>query len=62
MGKTKGVPQRVESDATPHCPVGSVLSGIPLVVTLGGDRVVDIDTEHVEKGGSDEAKEIKGNP
>ena len=28
------VSQRVEVDATPHCPVGSV---IPSVVTLGGD-------------------------
>jgi len=50
--KTKSeVSQRVEVDGTPHCPVGSVLSEIPLVVTPGGDRVADIDTEHVEKDG-----------
>jgi len=48
--KTKSeVSQQVEVDATPHCPVGSVSSGILSVVTLDGDRVADIDTEHVEK-------------
>jgi len=48
--KTKSkVSQRMEVNATPHCPVGSVSSGIPSVVTLGGDRVADMDTEHVEK-------------
>jgi len=60
--KTKGVSQRVEVDATPHCPVGSVSSGIPSVVTEGGDRVADMDTEHVEKDGSDAARGTKGNP
>ena len=35
--KTKLVlSQRVISDATPRCPVSSVLFGISLVVTLGG--------------------------
>ena len=49
MRKTKVVSQRVEVDATPHCPVGSASSEIPSVVTSGGDRVADMDTEHVEK-------------
>ena len=58
--KTKSeVSQRVEVDATPHCPVGSVLSGIPSVVIPGGDRVAD---KHVEKEGSDTTRGTKGNP
>jgi len=51
----------VEVDATPHCLVGSVSSEIPLVVTPGGDRVANMDTEHVEKDGSVAARGIKGN-
>ena len=48
--KTKLVlSQWVESDATPRCPVGLVSSGILSVITPGGDRVVDMDIEHVEK-------------
>ena len=48
--KTKSkVSQRVEVDSTPRCPVGSVSSGIPSVVTPGGDRVANMDTEQVEK-------------
>jgi len=62
IGKTKGVSQWVESDATPHYLVGSVSSRIPSVVAPGGDRVADMDSEHVEKGGSDAAKGTKGNP
>ena len=54
--------QRVESDDTPHCLVGSVSSGISSIATLGGDRVVDMDTEHIEKDGSDTIKGTKGNP
>ena len=55
--KTKSeVSQRVEVDATPHCLVGSVSFWIPSVVTSGGDRVADMDTEHVEKDGSDAAR------
>ena len=49
------VSQRVEVDATPHCPVGSVSSEIPSIVTPGGDRVADMDTEHI-KDGSDAAR------
>ena len=60
--KTKSeVSQWMDIDATPHCPVGSVSSGIPSVVTPGGDRVADMDTRHVEKDGSDATKETKGN-
>ena len=60
--KTKlEVSQRVEVDATPHCPVGSVSSGIPSIVALGGDRAADMDTEHVEKDGSDAVRGTKGN-
>jgi len=55
------VSQGVEGDATSHCPVGSISSGILSVVTLGGDRVSNMDTEHVKKDGSDAAREIKGN-
>jgi len=55
--KTKSeVSQRVNVDATPHCPVSLVSSEIPSVVTPGGDRVADMDTEHVEKDGSDAAR------
>jgi len=50
----------VNVDATPHYLVGSVSSGIPSVVTLGGDRVADMDTEHVEKDSSDAVKGTKG--
>jgi len=52
----------VEVDTTPHCPIGLVSSGIPLVVIPGGDRVGDMDTEHVEKDGSNVVKGTKGNP
>jgi len=52
----------VEVDATSYCPVGSVSSEIPLVVTPGGDRVADMDTKHVEKDDSDAARRTKGNP
>ena len=46
--KTKMVlSQRVESDATPRCPVGSVSSEISSVMTPGGDRVLAI--EYVKK-------------
>jgi len=39
--KTKSeVSQRVEVDATPHYPVGSVSSGIPSVVTPCGDQPI----------------------
>jgi len=56
--KTKSeVSQPVEVDATPHCPVGSVSSGIPSGVTLGGNRVADMDIKHHKKDGSDAAKE-----
>jgi len=60
--KTKlEVSHRVDVDTTPHCPVGSVLSGIPSVVTPSGDRVADMDIEHVEKDGSYAVKVTKGN-
>ena len=38
------------------------LSGIPSIVTPGGDRGADMDTEHVEKDGSDVARGTKENP
>ena len=56
MRKTKVVSQRMEVDATPHCLVDSILSEIPSVVIPGGDRVANMDTEHVEKDGSDTAR------
>ena len=60
--KTKSkVSQRVEVDTTPHCSVGSVLFGIPLVVTPGGDRVAHMDTEHIEKMVQMQLEEPKGN-
>ena len=60
--KTKSeVSQRVEVDASPHCPIGLVSSEIPSVVTPGRDRVADTDTEYVEKYGSEAARGIKGN-
>ena len=34
------VSQQVEVDATPHCPVGLVSSGIPSVVTPCGDQPI----------------------
>ena len=59
--KTKSkVSQRVEVDATPHYLFSSVSSGILSTVTPGGDRVADMDTEHVEKDGSNAAREPKG--
>jgi len=61
--KTKSeVSQRVEVDGTPHCLGGSLLSGIPSVVAPHGDRVADMNTEHVEKDSLDAAKGTKGNP
>ena len=62
MRKIKVVSQRMVVDATPHCLVDSVLSEIPSVVTPGGDRVANMDTEHVEKDGSDAARGTKENP
>jgi len=62
MRKTAVVSQRVEVGATQHCPVSSVSSGILSVGTPSGDRVADMDTEHVEKDGSDVARGTKGNP
>jgi len=62
MWKTKVVLQWVKVDTTPYCPVGSVSSEIPSVVTPGGDRVANMDTEHVEKDGSDADRGTKGNP
>ena len=47
--KTKFVlSQRVESDATSCCLVGSVLSEISSDMMPGGDEVADMDTEHVK--------------
>jgi len=46
--KTKDVSQRVEVDATPPSPVGSVLVRTSLDVTAGGDHVASFDTKHVE--------------
>jgi len=59
MRKPKVVPQQVEVDATPYCPVGSVSSGIPSVVTPDGDRVAEMNTEHVEKDGSNAVRGTK---
>ena len=50
MMKTKLlVSQWVESNATPHSSIGLVSSEISSVVTPDGDRVADMDAEHVEK-------------
>ena len=52
----------MESDATPHCPVGSVSSGISMVMTSSGDRVADMDAEQAEKVGSVAARRTNENP
>ena len=62
MKSKSEVSQRVKIDATQHYPVGSVSSGILSVVTPSGDRVADMETEHVEKDGSKAARETKRNP
>ena len=62
MRKTKVVSQRVEVDATLYYPVGLLSYGIPSVVTPGGDRLADMDTEPVEKVDSDAVRGTKGNP
>ena len=46
--ETKEVSQRVEVDATPPSPVGSVSVKTSLDVTPGGDHVARVDTEQVE--------------
>jgi len=46
--KTKDVSQRVEVDATPPPPVGSILVWTSPDVTLGGDHVASFDAEQVE--------------
>ena len=43
--KTKEVSQRVEVDATPPSPVGSVSVRISPDVTPGGDHVASLDAE-----------------
>ena len=53
--------QRVESNATPRCPIGSVSSEILSIVTQDEDRVVDMDTEDVEKVNSVAVRGTKGN-
>ena len=62
--KTKDISQRVEVNATPSSPVGSVLVRISLNVTLNGDRVAGLNVGQVE--GKDvelfAAKETKMNP
>ena len=45
--ETKEVSQRVEVDATPPSPVGSVSVKTPPDVTPGGDHVARVDTERV---------------
>jgi len=60
MKTNSRVSQWVKIDATLHCPVGSVSSGIPSVTTSGGDRVADMDTEHVEKMVQMQLEELKG--
>ena len=46
--KTKDVSQRVEVEATPPLPVGSVSVRTSPDVTLGGDHVANFDAEQVE--------------
>ena len=59
--KTKSeVSQRVEINTTPHYLVGLVLSGIPSAMTLDGDWVADMDTEHDEKMIQLQLEEPKG--
>ena len=47
--KTKDVSQRVEVDASPPPPVGSVSVRTSPYVTPGEDHVASFDTEQVEK-------------
>ena len=47
--KTKDISQRVEVDATPPSPVGSVSVGISPDVTPDADRVAILDAESVEQ-------------
>ena len=60
MWKTKVVLQWVKVNTTLYCPVSSVSSEIPSVVTPGGDRVANMDTEHGEKMVQMQLKEPKG--
>jgi len=47
--KTKEVSQQVEDDATLCSPIGSVLFGISLDMTPGGDHIADLNVIHVEE-------------
>ena len=47
--KTKDISQRVEVDATPPSPVGSVSANISPNVTPGGDHVAGLDAEQAEE-------------
>ena len=46
--KTKDVPQRVEVDATPPPPIGSVSVNISPHVTPGGEHLANFDIEQLE--------------
>ena len=54
--------QRVKNDAILYFSVGSVSFEISSVVLPDGDRVLDMDTEHIEKVCSVTAKGTKRNP
>ena len=60
--KTKDISQRMDVDATPSSPVGSVSVGISPVVTPGGDRVAVLDAEQIEHVDLIAAKRTKLNP
>jgi len=47
--KIKDVSQQVDVDATLPCPIGSVLVGISLNMTLSRNHVTILDVEQVEK-------------
>ena len=57
--KAKDGSQRVNVDATPPSPVGSILVGISSDETSGENHVVVLDAKHVELF---VAKETKTNP
>jgi len=60
--KTKSeVSQRVKVDVTLHYSVGSISFGISSIVISDGDRIADMNTEHIEKDGLNAARETKVN-
>ena len=60
--KTKLLSQRVKSDATLCCPIGSVSFGTSLIVTPEGDHAALLDTEHIGEVVSVASRRAKLNP